>query len=209
MVQFEDFLEITERNDAIVQRSLSEINTEVLSTALVGIAEDIKNIFLRNMSRRASALLTADIMEKQGTHPSRIGSSQEFLIQLLQKHSKYVGDEEPSPDKNSIPEVQLDSDESIIATFRALASYVRKHGFLPLEAIEKTISHPIMREGIELMVDGADPLYVQSILEKCKIAYLRNVEARIDMILDGLDSIAAKEFPYMVEHKLRAHLTQA
>ena len=209
MAQFEDYLEQTSRNDIIVQRSLCEIDTDVLSTALVDVPEDIKNIFLRNMSTRASTLLTDDIKDKRAVSPLRIKSSQEFLIQLLQKHSKYVGDEEPAPDKNSIPAVQLDSDESIIATFRALSSYVRKHGFLPLEGIEKTISHPIMREGIELMVDGTDPLYVQSILEKCKIAYLRSVETRIDMIIDGLDSLAAKQFPYAVEHKLRAHLTRA
>lgn len=193
----------------IVQRTLREINTEILTTALVGLPDDIKEIFFRNMSKRAGEIVTEDVKEKQGVHPSSIRSSQEFLMQLLQKHAKYAVDEEPVPDKKTIPSIQLDSDDSIIATFRALASYVRKHGFLPLEAVEKTISHPIMREGIELMVDGTDPLYVQSILEKCKAAYLRSVETRIDMILDGLDSLAAKDYPYAVEHKLRAHLTQA
>ena len=209
MVRFEDFIQSTERNDMIVQRTLWEIDTEVLATALVEAGEEIQDIFHRNMSRRASGLLKDDISQKQGTHPSRIQSAQELLIQLLRKHSKYAVDEEPVPDKEAIPTVQIDSVESTISTFRALASYVRKHGFLPLEGVEETITHPIMRKGIELLVDGWDPLYVQTILEKCKAAYLRSVETSIDMVLDGIESLAAKDLPQVAEQKLRAHLTQA
>jgi hypothetical protein len=209
MIQIEDFMEDTERNNRIVQRALREIDTEVLSDALADLPERIREIIYRNMSQRARSVLAEDIKGKKGIHPKQIQAAREIWIQLLNKHTKYVAAEGAAPAKEEIPPVRMDAPEQIIATFRALASYVRSHGFLPLEAAEQDIPHPLMRKGVEFLVDGLDPLYMRSILEKYKATYLRVEETRLEMILDGLESLASRDFPHVVEQKLRAHVPQA
>lgn len=209
MIRIEDFIENTARNNIIVQRALREIDTEVLADALAESPEEIRSIILRNMSKRACTLLSEDIKGKKGIYPARIHAAQELLLQLLRKHAKYAASEESSPAKEEIPPVRLDGLEQTIATFRALATYVRSHGFLPLETVEQAIPHPLMRKGIEFVVDGMDPLWIRSVLEKYKATYLRGVETQLEMILDGLECLASKDLPHVVEQKLRAHVPQA
>jgi hypothetical protein len=209
MIQIEDFIEDTERNNRVVQRALREIDTEVLSAALVDLPEKLRGIIYRNMSKRACSVLTEDVKGKTGIHPTRIQAAREILTQLLNKHKKYAAAEGSDPAKEEIPPVRLDDPEQTIATFRALASYVHSHGFLPLESMERDIKHPLMRKGIEFLVDGLDPLWTRSVLEKYKATHLRGVETQLDMILDGLDCLASKDLPHVVEQKLRAHIPQA
>ena len=208
MVTFDDFLTVNPSNDLVVQRALGDIDMDVLSTALVNLPSDTQAIFYRNMSKRAAALLTEHIGTKHVIHPSRIRAAQELLTELLQKHAKYATSEEPAGDKDVLPDISVDSPESIVSTFCKLAAYVRKHGILPLEKLESSITHPLLRKGIEFLVDGSDPLMVRSILEKYRETYLQQAKAALNMIVDGIDSLAAKEHPYLVEQKLRAYMAQ-
>ena len=208
MVTFNDFLAVNPWNDLVVQRALGDIDMDVLATALVNLPSDTQAIFYRNMSKRASEFLTEHIGAKHGAHPSRIGAAQELLTELLQKHAKYATSEEPAGDKDVLPDISVDSPESIVSTFCRLAAYVRKHGLLPLERLESSITHPLLRKGIEFLVDGSDPLMVRSILEKYRETYLQQTKATLNMIVDGIDSLAAKEHPYLVEQKLRAYMAQ-
>lgn len=208
MVTFNDFLAVNPSNDQVVQRALGDIDIEVLATALVNLPSDTQAIFYRNMSKRASRLLTELIGAKHGTHPSRIRAAQELLTELLQKHAKHAASEEPAGDKDVLPDISVDSPESIVSTFCKLAAYVRKHGLLPLERLESSITHPLLRKGIEFLVDGSDPLMVRAILEKYRETYLQQARATLNMIVDGIDCLAAKEHPYLVEQKLRAYIAQ-
>ena len=70
--------------------------------------------------------------------------------------------------------------------------------------MESSIAHPLLRKGIEFLVDGSDPLMVRSILEKYRETWLQQAKATLNMIVDGIDSLAAREHPYLVEQKLRA-----
>jgi hypothetical protein len=208
MVNFNDFLAVNPSNDLVVQRALGDIDMDVLATALVNLPSDTQAIFRRNMSKRASEFLTDQMGGKRGIHPSKIQGAQELLTELLQKHAKYAASEEPAGDKDVLPDISVDSPESIVNTFCRLAAYVRKHGFLPLERLESSITHPLLRKGIEFLVDGSDPLVTRSILEKHRETYLQQAKAALNMIVDGIDSLAAKEHPYLVEQKLRAYMPQ-
>lgn len=208
MVTFDDFLAANPSNDLVVQRALGDIDIDVLATALVNMPSEIQAVFRRNMSRRASNLLTDQMEAKQGIHASKIKAAQGLLSELLQKHAKYAPSEVPSGDKDVLPDITVDSPESIVSTFCRLAAYVRKHGFLPLERLESAITHPLLRKGIEFLVDGTDSLLTRSILEKYRENYLQQTKATLDMIVDGIDSLAAKEHPYIVEQKLRAYMAQ-
>ena len=208
MVTFNEFLAVNPWNDLVVQRALGEIDTEVLATAFVNLPGEIQAIFYRNMSRRASELVKEQRGVKQGANPSRVQAAQELLAQLLQKHAKSATGEEPPADKDVLPDVSVDSLESIVSTFCKMAAYVRKHGVLPLERLESSIAHPLMRIGIEHLVDGSDPLMVRSILEKYRETYLQQIKASLNMIVDGIDCLAERNHPYLVEQKLRAYMAQ-
>jgi hypothetical protein len=179
----------------------------------VGLPEDIRNMFYRNMSKRTNDMCREDIASRGPAVSTRVSTSQArteaaqaVVLQLLHKYGEQAEGEEFQPDRGGIPEIRLDSPDAIIATFRSLASYVRKNGFLPLEEIEDSIDDPVMRKGIELRVDGWEPLLSRSILEKYKASALRSFEARLDMIIDGIDALASRDIPQAVEEKLRAHL---
>lgn len=64
-----------------------------------------------------------------------------------------------------------------------------------------------MRKALEFLIDGWEPLLMQSILETYKQSYLRNVEKQLDMILEGIDSLASKDMPLVTEERLRAHIS--
>jgi hypothetical protein len=195
-------------NDIVVQRALAEIDTSVLATAFVDLPSDIQAIFYRNMSKRASELVVEQIGAKHNTHPSKIRAAQELMAELLQKHAKFAADEEPPSDADALPAIAVDSPESIISTFRTLATYVRKHGVLPLEKLESSLAHPLLRMGIEFLVDGTDPMLIRSILEKYQESYLQQAKTALTMIVEGIDSLAERNLPQLVEVKLRAYVAQ-
>jgi hypothetical protein len=208
MVTFNDFLAANPWNDLVVQRALGDIDTNVLATALLNLPSDIQAIFYRNMSKRASELVVEQVGAKHSTHPSRIRAAQELLTELLQKHAKNATGEEPPGDKDVLPDISVDSPESIVSTFRNLADYVRKYGVLPLEGLESSITHPLLRKGIEFLVDGTDPLMIRSILEKYQETYLQQAKTTLNMIVEGIDSLAERNLPQLVEVKLRAYMVQ-
>ena len=209
MAEFADFQSDTAGNNVVIQRGLREIDTEVLITALMGLTDDLRQMVYRNVSRRVRHLCIEGVKAREGTtSESQINAAQEVFLQLLNRNLKYADGVEFDADRG-LPEVALDSDEEVISTFKSLVSYVRKHGVLPLQTLESGIDHPVMKKGIELLVDGTEPLLRRSILERYRDAYLQSTEARLDMILDGIDSLGSGDFPEMVETKLKGFIQKA
>lgn len=210
MANFSDYQEDTGWNNLVIRHALGEVDTEVLATAMAGLSEDVRNMFYRNMSRRTGDLCR-EIIGSRGTlkrsaSQARIKAAQAVVLQLLHKYAEKAEGEEFQPDRGGIPEIRLASPDGLIATFRSLAAYVRENGFLPLEEVEASIDDPVMRKGIEMRVDGWEPLLSRSTLEKYKASALRSFETRLDMILDGIDALASGDPPQLVEEKLRAHI---
>ena len=206
MVDFSDFYEDNDRNNIIIQRSLREIDSQVLVNALYSANDDEKNMFFRNMSKRAVSFLLKDMDEEKNKYipEAKKKDSQEMLKQKLRKHSKYFTSE-IKPQQAPLPDIDLSSEDSVIRTFKALLTYVKTHGFLSIEGIESKIPNPVMRKGLELLIDGWEPLLIQSLLEKYKATYMKHVETELNMILEGIDSIAMLDLPLVMEEKLKAY----
>lgn len=202
---FDGYLAVTPVNDRVVQRALADVDMDVLATALVDLPGDVRSIFFRNMSKRAATLLAEHIDGRRGILPSRIEAAREVLAQRLQAHAKAHAGEASAENEEDLPEVALGSPEAIVSTFGRLAAFVGRHGFLPLERLESSIANPLLRMGVELLVDGTDPLLIRTILEKYQETYLQQAKATLAMIVDGIDSLAAGELPHLVEQKLRAY----
>lgn len=208
MESLDDFLAANAWNDMVVQRALAEIDATVLALALVDLTEETRAIFYRNMSRRMSQLVREHVDAGHRARPANIRAARELLTGLLQQQAAAARDEEPPRDDGVLPGVSADSPEALVATFRALADYVRRHGILPLEKLEPSISHPLLRMGIEFLVDGTDPLVIRSILEKYRETYLQQAKAFLDMIVEGIDCLAERNLPPLVEVRLRAHVAR-
>jgi flagellar motor component MotA len=208
MVTFNDFLAANPWNDLVVQRALGEIDSEVLATALANLPVEIHSIFYRNMSKRARELVSEQIGIKRRFHPSKIVAAQGLLTELLDKHAKKAEGEEPPGDMETLPDISAETQEAIVSTFRQLSIYIRKHGFLPLQELEASITNPLLRMGIELLVDGTDPFLIRSILEKYQETCLQQARATLSMIVEGIDALAERNLPQMVEMKLRAYMAQ-
>ena len=208
MVTFDDYLPPTPWNDMVVQRALGEIDTNVLALALVELPETTRAIFYRNMSRRASELVREHIIARHGAHPAKIRGARELLAEILQQQATSARGEEPPQSGDVLPGISADSPEALVATFRSLADYVRKHGVLPLEKLESSISHPLLRTGIEFLVDGTDPLVIRSVLETYRETYLQRAKAFLDIIVEGIDCLAERNLPQLVEARLGAHVAR-
>ena len=68
------------------------------------------------------------------------------------------------------------------------------------------VADPYLQKGLRLIVDGWDALDWRSIMEKHKQAHLRAMEARLDMMLDGLESLQSGEPPRVIEERLSAYV---
>jgi hypothetical protein len=147
--------------------------------------------------------------KKETISQAKIDAAQDVFLQLLNRNIQYAEGVQADLSGGTLPEIALDSDEAVISTFKSLATYVRTHGVLPLEGLEDQIDHPVMKKGIQYLADGWEPLLMRSILEKYRDAYLQSVKTRLDMILQGIDSLAAKNHPEGMEEILRGYIQEA
>ena len=206
MATFSDYKEPTPTNTFIIQRALREIETEVLATALIGLSDIHREMFYRNISLRVRRMCEEEMQIKSDSISEEIvEDAKSLILDVLQRMKERV-DPKEIRETVAVPEIKLGSHEEIIDTFRAFASYVRRNGFLPLQEIEDKINDPLMRKGIQFLVDGTEPMIMHSLLEKYKNTLLRDVETRYDMILDGIDTLATRYLPQSVEDRLRTHI---
>ena len=205
-----DFLENTRANNIIVQKALREIDTELLVCAMAGMDEGDRGIILRNMSKRAAGLVGKDLEEREDNISRHtVEEALQFFVRLLLKHKKYTKDETVDTETPESPAIDVRDEAGIVTTFVGIVSYARRHGILSLEGLDEKTDHPILKKGLELIVDGWDPLVMQGILDRSKKAYLADVEKKLDMIIEGIDSLATGDHPIGTRERLTAFLQKS
>jgi len=63
----------------------------------------------------------------------------------------------------------VDAQQAVLSIV-AMADLARRHGLLALEEMVREVEDPLLRQGIELTVDGTDPEEIQEILEALIVA---------------------------------------
>lgn len=207
MTQLLDFEERGERNDRVVQMALREIDARLLAEAAVAMNDEERNIVFRNMSKRAHRMIVEEIERAEET-TSEIAAkrAKEFFVQKLRKYRDYVSNRPESVDSGDLPRLDTTDDESIVESFVSLAKLANQKGRLALEDVEMASELPIATKGMQLVVDGWDPLQARAILEQMKRTHIQELERRIDMIIEGIDSLMSDDIPIAVEEKLRAYI---
>jgi hypothetical protein len=62
----------------------------------------------------------------------------------------------------------------------------------------------MVRAGLQMTLEGMDPLYIRSILDSYKEAWLGETERRLDLLIAGVECVAQKDSPSATERRLRA-----
>ena len=214
MLTIHDFFASPAGHDKMIQMALREIDTRDLSYVMIGLGdEDAQRIFF-NMSKRAAELLKEEIESvRVGAPPYRIKQATEFFLQQLVKHGKYTDGEQLEEllkwsvdEQRELPSISTRDEKDILDAFLTIQKYAREHGVLALQGIDQKIEDPVMRRGIQFYIDGWDPMLIQTIMEKHRTAYIRRMENRLDMILEGLDSLTSGDLSLATEERLKTFL---
>lgn len=116
--------------------------------------------------------------------------------------------------KESWPFNQLDEEEieahkfkPLIADFHELAAKARSEGLLSLEDDLDPFSEPLLRKGVQWMVDGVDPVTLREMLESSLASELAEQRRRGRLITKGLLDLQAGHNPRVIETVLTEQLS--
>jgi flagellar motor switch protein FliG len=84
MIVFENLMDIDDRG---IQLVLREIQSDVLSVALKGAAEDVREKIFKNMSNRASEILREDMEAMGPVRVSEVEAQQKQILQVVRRLS--------------------------------------------------------------------------------------------------------------------------
>ena len=97
---------------------------------------------------------------------------------------------------------QLTPDE-LIEMWMGLAAQARRDGILVLQGYESRIADPLIREAVQLAVDGVGPRLIRDMLEtRSRHAILPQQKTRGLMVIEGLLAIMAGDNPRIIHHKM-------
>ncbi len=204
-----NYEENTLRNNRIIQNALRQIDSEILANAICNQSDDVHKIIYRNMSIRAVNFIKKDIQNKRGRISKKQDEeAQSFFIKLLKNsNDNYI--EISESDLSTIKfKFSTDSLDELTNTLLTIAEISKNQGVLILEKELTKINNPLLKKGLELVIDGIDPMIIASILEKYKRTILKKEEIKMNMIMETIDSINYKEYPEVLKEKLEAHNIQ-
>ena len=220
MISMKDFQEQMPENDRVVQMALREIDTGLLADACLAMSGDEREIVYRNMSVRAKDMLQEEVAGAEGRTPQHAADKAlEFFLQKLRKYRNYLRDSEVreagaagegavgAGDRESgPPKLDTATDARIVESFAALSRYARVNGMLALDAVETVSPYRLAQKGLQLVVDGWDPMLSRTILEQIKRTEMKRVERQLDMLIEGFDALVADDPPLVLREKLEAFL---
>ena len=207
MTTLMDFQEPGPENDRVVQMALREIDTALLARAMVSWSDDEQEIIYRNMTERAIVLLKEEMAHNgPATTEQESLDTADFFVQKLLKYRKYAQSVGPGSGPLERPVLDTGSPEAIVESFTAICRFAKIKGFVALEGIEDGAQNPVARKGLELAIDGWEPMLVRTILEHMKASHLSRVERELDMIIDGVDNLISGVTPIVVHQVLQAYI---
>ena len=215
-------IEKTPVPDITVQSALREIDTSQLAISMLGFDENEQEAILRNMSRRASALLLEEVEAIKDRHPPfTIAEAVELFEQKLTKYARHFTEDDKNSEayryKNARsldkdikhldrPSFDVTNEQTILNSFKDLKLFIHMEGALALEGIEESVDHPVVSKALQLLIDGWDPMVMRLILDRMKESYLDKQRRHLEMILDGMECLASSEHLIGIEERLKAHM---
>jgi flagellar motor component MotA len=147
-----------------------------------------------------------DIVEIEGTvSAGQQRRAEQFFLQRVSRFLNFVSREmEPLPDHP--PALDFSSDEALVSSLLVISLYERTKGTLSLDEMIGSVEHPIARKGLQMTIDGWDPVERRAILERMKETYLASVSQTIDILIAGIECLGGDEHTLLIEERLKAFL---
>jgi hypothetical protein len=185
------YLEDCDRNNMLLQRAIRDIDERDFVAALAGMDGDSRRVLYRNISKRAYESLSADLAEKEaGLGPQAMQAGVSEFLRILAMHERHAAIEAPEPKAYSPGTgsmASLRSNLLIIAQARLDDDYAL------LERLKGDEVDKLMRDGIRMALDGADPLAARGRLERRRELLLSAMGRRMDMAIEAFDCILGGE----------------
>lgn len=213
---FGDLARLSDRDAQVLMR---EVDQKDLVIALKGGVPVVKEKFLQNMSARVRGFIESEIELTQAdaasikeTRCRMLGQIRDLTRRGLvawdggsnEKGVEYgVRVEVGFFDLVSRPLDQMTIDD-MGHLWRQIAEQARAEGILSLQQFEAKAASPLVREALQLAVDGTEPALIEDLLQTRSRTLLRHLETRAQMVSEGLLAIMAGDNPAVVAHKLSA-----
>ena len=216
------FSEFRDLNSAAMQSIIYELDTSVLVCALVKAPRNIQSNFLTNMSSRKAEHIWDEVgiayrfiplKESKKNRLEVIGLANKLADEgvITLKVSRVL---EPYTFRRRKPKTTKavsaihkslmditsfpDNNSKYVDYFEKLTKLARAKGLLSLEGIAEQCPDPMIREGLQYLVDGWEPESVKKILTRRKEAILAQEEQLMNIIIEGIMALSSGDNPRVV-----------
>ena len=217
----QEFNELKNLPDRAMQRLLREIDTSKIAHALIGAEKATRERVFTNMSKRAEEIIK-ETMDSLGAVAER-----QIEAAMVDVHSVYrklvdIGDvvdvgiakADSSESVEHAPPIKIIqekgssgfSTEDLMALFPEISSKAMAFGLLSLESDIEGIDDPIIKKGLQLVIDGTDPAYVESIMRSMLEKELQLMRTKYEAAIDSVMSVQQGDSPHIIGEKLEARL---
>ncbi len=203
MKHIHDFEENSDYNNRIIQMALREIETEVLTPALLELDEAMRKVIFRNMSPRAVEMIQEEMREAEGNLPRNAGrQGLDVFEHHLNIYHRFMRDE-PNRAADAaahFPDTSFSEDpKEFLLRF---SYFIQMHPPLALEGFVDRAPHPGIAKAMQLMINGHSPESLLEIMAEMKRSAMRRTEREYDLILTTLESFASKQHPRLLKDRL-------
>jgi hypothetical protein len=207
------FLVDTPKYFRITQRASRQLDEQVLAMALAALPQSVRDYVYKNVSRNTAETLKEDVARMESsTSAEQKRAAVETVCAVYEKVAEEMKGFEAAPESVTKPVpfpeevvVQLGTKQEIVESIVAIAEVARAQGLLALEDV-RCGDNPFFQLGLQMAVDGADPDIVHAILERTKTTMLHELEERLSMMIEGIESIQMGDNPRIIEARLKAFL---
>ena len=217
----QDFDKLKNLPDRAMQRVLREVDASQVSHALSGADDATRERVMRNMSKRAAAIIKETMDGLGSVAENRIETAMNDVIVIYQKlvdngDIAAIGTEAAESNESTKRPSPIEiikqkgssgfSTEDLVALFPEISSKSRAHGLLSLESDVEGIEDKIIHKGLQLVIDGTDPEYVESITRSMLEKELQLMRTKYEAAIDSILSVQMGDSPLLIREKLEARL---
>ena len=191
MAILEKYLEDDDRNNMLLQRTIRDIDERDFIEALCGMDEPSRQALYRNISKRAYAMVNAELAEKEKTTgPQAAKAGVAGFLRILAMHERHAAVEAPAPSDYLPGAAGIEGWKSNLLV---IAQAAQDDDYALLERLRGMETDRLLRDGILMVMDGADPLVARGRLERRRALALAAMERRMDMAVEAFDCMLGGE----------------
>jgi hypothetical protein len=209
------FRDYADAEDWEIQATLVEVSVEDLVTALRGTTPKIQARFMQAVSPRVAEVLRDELAESRPVSDTMQQDVRKRMLAVTNRARSHG----PRPQRRDVPEMVEKLKQSLTrmpasdrtATRMApalvsIARIARAEGLLSLEALVEQVDDGYLRMGIEMIVEGQEPAFVNQVLTQRMETLLVEHRRKMEMILEALLAVQQGANARAIQNLCDAHI---